>query len=362
MTAASPVIAQVESSVDEGTGRALPATDAYGNAQATNPERRSLGIYQNNVDKSYLYSYPLAGFRSSSRGSYMPFSLTGDLLSLPQWMSPQPMQPIPRDRIVTPPARREAFNRYGGFGQRIISKSQSPVFDALGRRHSLISATSLNSPLERARLNGGSSFSSGGGTAGRVSQTPFVPTDNTEIQTAAEELTVTLEQKLTDIARLSHDRAVAEGWAAFRDGMYRRAAREFQTAYSMNSGDLESHVGEVFSYVALDATHSGVAALRDLTRAVANPFTAKQDLAEHFGRPEFARQLRTSAISRVNARSTPADVVALYTFVLWYFGHADDAIQSAKAVAKAQPAFQQWPAQMEAVRADPALSPPFGTP
>jgi len=355
------VLAQVESSLEEGEGQPLATTDAYGNAQSYRPERRSLGIYQNGTEQSYLYSFPLAGYHSSSRSSYMPFALTGDLLSLPRWMSPQATQPISKDRIVTPPARREAFARYGGFGSRVIQKDQSPVFDALGRRHSLISATSLNSPLERARLNGGASYSPGRSAASQVSSTPFVRSNEDEELAVEIGSPVTLETKLLDSAKLAHERAVNKAWSAFRDGMFRLAAREFEAAYSMDSEDLDSRIGEIFCYVALDSIHSGVAALKDLNRSLSNPFVAKQEFSTRFARPDFARQLRTTAISLVNARSTPPDVIGLYTFVLWYFGLTDDAIQSAKALAKVQPAFQQWPAQMEAARSTPQES-PAGTP
>lgn len=351
LSLASLVNAQTQPPIDEGQGGALPTADAYGNAQPFLPERRSLGIYQNEAENAFLHNFPLAGYRSPSRGTFLPFSLIGDLLTLPQGMSARPTTPLTADKILTPPARREAFARYGGFGRRATVTPGTELSDALGRRYNLISATSLNSPVHRAKLNGGGLFSA---------SVPLAVESPSEEATPSSETasSPTLDERLAGGTKAAHDHAMNEGWAAFKDRRYRLAARAFETSYSMDPTDIDAKIGEIFSYATIGSVRTAAAALKELMRDAENPFHSQMNMVEKFGRADEASRLGLSALTDVNKKGTPADLLPLYTFTLWYLGRTNDAVESATSLAKSRPEFRDWVSQMNAARpSTPSLSP-----
>src|ERR1043166_7522591 len=107
-------------------------------------------------------------------------------------------------------------------------------------------------PIERSQLDRGYL-----GTARfPIARTP-VPVENPLVPDAGQPGEIVpsprtpLDQFLTSHSQVLHDRARAEAWQHFQAGDYRAAIRAFESAALLDDNDVESRIGEVFSYVAL---------------------------------------------------------------------------------------------------------------
>jgi thioredoxin-like negative regulator of GroEL len=168
--------------------------------------------------------------------------------------------------------------------------------------------------------------------------------------------TSTLEHRLRSSADLAHQRVRAEAWEWFREGEFRRAARGFETAVSLEPADAESRIGELFSYVSVGAMRTALVVLRELKRHDDDPFLHDLNLTDAYGDPAQAQRLRLGLPLRAMVHSANPDARALYVLVLWYLGEHEEAIIGAAKLVREFPAgaYADWPTKMRAARASPA--------
>ena len=321
-----------------------PPTDAYGNPQPDRSERRPLGLPESSPSTgpstdlqqpTYLFDYSPPGIVSRQRGGYVPFALMGDLLNIPRFQGRSLRRPVTPESRLLSSTRRRAFSRYGGFGERDMATTPG-MHDAMARRHGLIAATSLNAPVYRAKMRGGASVTSSTGAQVRDGATPGDSVAAT-----------TLHERPAANVQVDRARAKSDGWAAFKEREYRRAAREFETAYSLDPADSEARTAEVFSYVLTGSMRTAVTLMGQFDREGAL-FEQRLSMDERFGRPDETQKLTVQATTATNARDTGEDVKALYTFLLWHLGHPAEALASARELAKkGSRSYGHWAGEME---------------
>ncbi|MFH1575110.1 MAG: hypothetical protein ABIG68_14100 [Acidobacteriota bacterium] len=157
-----------------------------------------------------------------------------------------------------------------------------------------------------------------------------------------------LEDRLrSNVTRLL-ERTHVDGWAAFREGQYRRAARSFETGVALDSGDAESRVGAVLSYLSLGAMRTAVVTLRQWSARGENPFLSELDLATAFSGSMAARELVLQCQLFAQASQDSSGAAALHPFVLWYVGRQDEALLAAEELADSnrQTVYARWPEWM----------------
>ena len=120
----------------------------------------------------------------------------------------------------------------------------------------------------------------------------------------------------------------------FREGQYRQAARAFSQATSVDPGDIESRIGELFSYVSVRALHTSIAVMREWERQDANPFLHKLDMTTAFENPHMALDLKVELRLVATNEDVNPNVEALYTMVMWYLGDIDEAMRVATRLAR----------------------------
>lgn len=330
------LFAQVPEMRDEG---AMSTLDAYGNVQPTLREWRSLGrIYQNETQRDALQNYRTFGRGPDDRRGYMPFTLPGDAWAVAmRAASGTPADPKVQSALS--PAKKRAFDRYGGFGRRRQSDDKAGI---LSRRYGLIAGSSLNAPVYRA-------ISKGGGLVdvrSALARTPFINADDGAAEAP------TLEDLLDRGDAAALQRAQGEAWALFREGQYRRTMRAFESAITLEPLDFESRIGEVFCYLSVGATSTALALLGELVRRDINPFQHDLRMAERYGNVSDVMQLQIQGRRSADAADLSAESNALYIFVLWYLDEREDALRAAESLAKRAPAkaYASWPEKMRASR------------
>jgi tetratricopeptide (TPR) repeat protein len=244
-------------------------------------------------------------------------------------------------RSALSPAKRRAFERYGGFGKRRQGDDSSGI---LTRRYGLIAGSSLNAPVYRA-------ISKGGGLVdvrSSLGRTPFLNADVGDVEAEAP----TLDDLLDRGDAAAQHRAEGEAWALFLEGQYRQATRAFESAITLEPSDFESRIGEVFGYLSVGATRTALALLGELVRRDVNPFQHDLHMAERYGNVADVNQLRIQGRRSAGAADPSADANALYIFVLWYLGEYEEAFRAAESLAKRAPAkaYASWPEKMRAAR------------
>lgn len=328
-------------------GGEVSQVDAYGNASPVYSERRRIRAFANDAQRRSLRSFQEQSRRASQRGGLAPFALPGGLPPVgrpPRFQYPHAGANVSEDV-------RSLYRQYGGFEQRATGAQMGDVGKAFTRRNDLIEATSLNSPVHRARATHGVV---GIGLAGAVRDSALRQADTPPVAADAVGLDDWLSQTLTQ----SYSRARAEGWSWFRKGReensnFRRAARAFESAVILDPLDFESRIGALFSHLSLGGFHTAMALLGELTRRDANLFAHAVDLAELYGDPIYARQVRLSCESYAQAGGGKALPRALQVFVTWYIGERERAIAEAETLQKvsSETGFAGWVAQMRSVQA-----------
>ena len=320
---------------------ALSPVDAYGNVQPTLREWRSLGgVYQNETQRDVLQNYRTFGRGPDDRRGYMPFTLPGDAWTV-ALRAASGTSADPNVSSALTPAKKRAFERYGGFGRR---RQGDDKYGVLTRRYSLIAGSSLNAPVYRA-------ISKGGGLVdvrSTLTRTPFLNADVGEVEAEAS----TLDDLLVRGDAAARQRAKGEAWALFREGQYRRAMRAFESAITLEPLDFESRIGEVFCYLSVGATRTALALLGELVRRDINPFQHDLRMAERYGNVADVNQLRIQGRRWADVADQTAEANAMYIFVLWYLDEREDALRAAESLAKRAPAkaYASWPEKMRAAR------------
>lgn len=317
--------------------------DFYGNARATNPNRRNINIFQNDTQLDTLRGYQYRGRRENRRGGVTPFAFPGDRVR-------QATIPL-LSRKNTPGTTRllnqyhssmqQLFNQYGGFGPRRGEPAIGDVFKALSRRQELIRATSLNAPVRRALWQRGSSLS----LRTTIEQTPFIDDIDQD-----DESMITLDQRLLSQVNYSHQHLRQEAWGWFRDGEYRRAIRAFETTMLLESGDLESYIGTLFSHLSLGAAQSAFILLHQLHIRNMNPFQNDRSMTNRFGREVEAHQIRLLVESWTENNRDNPDYSAMQALVRWYLDDRDGAIVALQSTKnnKTRSPYQDWLTKMQA--------------
>jgi len=333
--------------------------DVYGNAQAIHPERRSLEIYQNDIQRNMLGGYQTFGRRIGQRG-YEPFALPADQFMRTMKGRVGRGMTLPGGWRQRPSAfglqeteRKSAFSSYGGFGQRRSPYAPGDPEGALARKRSLIAATSSTAPIERSRLSQGGL----GSLRFPIAQTPFqAPPAAVDGQSPPDGVpkpdSDSLSRFLTSGSEVLHKKAQTEGWKQFEAGDYRAAVRTFESAAMLDENDMESQIGEIFSYVAIGSLQAGSASLKALLRRDLNPFAHDISMNKRFGDAYVAQQVRLSAMGIAESSEQSAERKALAVFVLWYMDGHDDALRAARLLAAqdSNKNFAQWPELMQAAR------------
>jgi len=252
--------------------------------------------------------------------------------------------PISAERI-------EAFRRYGGFRHRALQQTKpGDVNEALTRRRSLVEATSLYAPIQRANRENAS-------VAGLRSSLDRValPRVDVPLHPLVGQEPPTLVEELSRNVDALHARKVREAWRSFREGNYRRAAHSFSSAVDLSEGDEESQVGALFCYVSLGSPRTAIALLARIARHEETPFLQGVDIAARYGRRIEVDRLRLQARLQASAgRDNPA-LAALSTLIFWYLGETEEARSTVSALSNVGVGtiFADWPAKLDAAMAVP---------
>lgn len=339
-------------------------TDLYGNARPVYRERRLMGLYQNDLQRSALRGAQNFGRRANRRGGQAPFSLPADRslsfrqggagpLSFTNSRTSSLGHAMPSPLAGPSRVARDlqyAFRSYGGFGERQEVASGGLLADALQRRILLSRATGLNAPVQRAMWERGLIIQA----TTPVSWDPFVQREETEWSEELTELSPSLDDRVTD----AHATSVRTAWSAFSDGNFRRSCRAFDTASMLDTSDHESRVGVVLSHLGLSAVRTSVAYLNSLARRDPNPFQYYLHLDEKLESEAMRRDLRLRAELFAQANTDAAAPQALNMLVLWHLGDAAGARLAAGPLVRVgkDSLFSGWPDLLEAAveqRKDP---------
>ncbi len=328
--------------------RATSTTDVYGNARPVYLDYRSVGSYRSERERLAFRGFQTLGRRMDRRGGYKQYALPGDVFTRPRGRVPTQRSSLLLVDMWSA-EQRQTFKRYGGFGPRRVNPQAPGIASALERRRALIAATSLNAPVHRAGLTANATV----GFRPMSSRVLLPPTGVVESEAA--EPTSTLEQRLRSGADLAHQRVRTSAWDWFRKGEFRRAARGFETAASLEPSDAESRIGELFSHVSIGAMRTALAVLRELNRHDEDPFVHNLNLTDAYGDPAKPQRLRLGLPFRAMGLSANPDARALYVLVLWYLGERDEAIIGATKLAGELSfgSYADWLEKMRAARAAP---------
>ncbi len=174
-----------------------------------------------------------------------------------------------------------------------------------------------------------------------------------DLEFTEEAPTIALDQGLREGIARAHSRAQAEGWAWFREGQYRRAARAFESATALEPKNVEDRIGELFCHVSMGATRTALAILGQLNRRHAGLFRHPLTLAGAYGDAAEAQQVRIRLRLQVNAAAgNVPDLEALYALVLWFLGEREEAHLTAANIVRVYPhtAYAEWPSRMRAAQ------------
>ena len=232
----------------------------------------------------------------------------------------------------------DAPRYYGGFTKRAGGARPASMDQILRRRPSMIAASSLNAPVRRAM--GGVSLPAAAWIReqSRTVGGFLPPTGDERDPITMEELESRppLSTLVAEQIEFMGLRAKSEAWARFHAGEYRRAVRTFQSAITLDPGNPEPRIGEMFCYLATGGYRTAMAAMREITRRSTNPFMFNLNLRDgryegdirSFGTLQEVRRMRTalSQIERIDESDDPgSDRLPLMTLALWYLGQRESA-------------------------------------
>lgn len=376
-------------------------TDAYGNAEAYYQERRSLNnVYQNEVQQRRLAGPQLYGRRNNTRGGLIPFTLNSDLgqTSLPGLQRFGQMRgattlgyelpdPLAGPASI-PGSMRKAFQTYGGFDSSMNANRPTNLHSLINRPMHMMQAIGLNAPVYRARsrigLSGGLPLSIEGSGPGsnlrlgsRITRATLPPraTDSqsplSEPQDeapppdpAVRPRTVDglnppqadapspdapkLDEALNRQVRAMRSHLHEQAWEHFTNGEYRSAAIRFEAASIADKTDMESRIGEIFCYIALDSMRTTLTLLDGIAERGRNPFRTDLQLSERFESPEALRRMRSDVQLFMQTNHELESARALYALTIWYLGDREEARLAAAALAGSDGPLANWPAHMQA--------------
>lgn len=333
----SPTMGQTTSNIAP-----ISPFDFYGNARATNPNRRNINLFQNNTQRNTLQGYQYRGRRQNRRGGVNPFALPGDrvLQATTPLLSRQRNPGTTRIVNQYPASLQQIYNQYGGFGPRRGEPAIGDALNALTRRQDLILATSLNAPVRRALWQRGTSLS----LRTTVEQTPF-----NDVSDQDDKDMITLDQRLLGQVNYSHQHLRQQAWGWFHDGEYRRSMHAFETAIILESGDLESYIGTLFSHLSLGATQSAFLLLHQLHIRDMNPFQDNLSMTNRFGHEASMRQIQLMVQAWTENNRDNPDFYAMQALVSWYLDDRNGAIvalQNTKNNYTRSP-YQDWLTKMQ---------------
>jgi thioredoxin-like negative regulator of GroEL len=173
-----------------------------------------------------------------------------------------------------------------------------------------------------------------------------------DLEFTEEAPTIALDHGLREGIAKAHRRAQAAGWAWFREGQYRRAARAFESATALEPKNMEDRIGELFCHVSMGATRTAIAILGELNRRHADLFRHSLPLARAYGDAAEAQQVRIRLRLQVNAAGNVPDLEALYALVLWFLGEREEAHLAVVNIVRVYPhtAYAEWPSRMRAAQ------------
>ncbi len=329
----------------------ISRSDVYRNARPSQAARRSLGIYQNPVQRQALTVYQGAGRRGDRRGGVSGFSLLGDRRgSVRPGVAASLANLLPVQPVGSSLGR--ALARFQGLDRPVDRRAPGNVASAFTRRRHLIGASSWNAPVYRALLRD----SAMARTRTTIERTPFVPGKEMEKTETALGPSKTLDVWLQERIALKRQRIRGQAWGWFQRESFQRASGAFDTAVMLEPSDSESRIGEMFCRLMLEARRSALAEFNALVSREANVFeqrfteTRTPRISEAFGDAKRAGRLRMRAQTRVGLGESNPNVRAMYILVLWYLGQATDAQRAAEQLAR-EPSgsrYAGWPAQMRA--------------
>lgn len=339
--------------------------DEYGNARSTRKSRRSGGGVLSTTELTTPTSVG-GGLGLRPRG-VLP---KGTEITDPFTYTTRPgAKPISRlDLLLASPNpvpawRQQVFRSYGGFEPRRAMVQGEEGASAIMRRYALIGAASINAPVIRANWQSGftsrvrlqlerSTFD--------AETEPLLPeAPPTELEVAP--TIVSLEERLREDNLAVAERLRNEGWDAFHEGNYRRAARTFDAAAEVNSDD-ELRIGELFSYYALGAMSTASAVLAEVDRSSPNPFDQDLSIPNRFRRVDDVARARIQARLDASSLQSSAETAALAIFVLWFLEDRAEALSAANRLGKLPDAgaYASWPEKMRAVMNSESSGAPRG--
>jgi len=331
--------------------------DVYGNAQAADPLRRNLDVYQNAAQRAAAAVYQNGGRRLQQRGGFIPFSLPADPLRQAQRSrNTTPVRPyaVNRARGLSGADRIKAFRSYGGFGNRSKGRYESEIQRAFARRYDLVTATADAAPVFRANLR----HASAAGLLTTVDTTPFEKRGADLPDTPATDLGDALALHV----RQSQQNLVRDAWGWFKDGAYRRAEMAFKSADVLEPADSLSRIGRYFSLLGLGSMRSALSMLQEINQRDPNPFVYSLNVADVVAERQRVAQFRVQTQMPSDAPRRAPDIAAMHAFTLWYLGERQEALSVAQAIAAASPGspYGTWASKMSAAIAA-AQSPSEGS-
>ncbi|MFQ5413013.1 MAG: hypothetical protein ACE5E6_01005 [Phycisphaerae bacterium] len=207
---------------------------------------------------------------------------------------------------------------YGGFRPRRDANRPGDLRSILTRRFDLLGATATTAPLRGAllRMRGTRLPATLGSPAAGL----------TDVLLPAEPQHSLIDHLRYDIKR-SYAASRAEGWSWLASGRYRRALRSFESATTIQARDFESHIGGVFCRALLGQFRSAGVALEALAQRDVNPFAHDVDVRGRLASPDVADGLRTQMQVYGQRHAGDRGFRALHAFVLWYLGERDLALR-----------------------------------
>lgn len=328
--------------------KAISGFDTYGNARSIRPARRPIGLFQNETQREMLRGYQINDRREGQRGGVSPFALSMDQalgMSLAPTFSSGFAMGSPRPTTATAPNAQQSFAKFGGFSDRTAGPQIGDAQLAFTRKKELIQATSLNAPIRRAFWESGVAL----GIRTSVEQTPFLQHDSADQPDETQK--PTLDEKLVKQVTMSHARSRQQAWGWFSEGDYRRAVRSFESAISLETDDVESRIGLLFSHLSLGATQTAFAVLREIHRRDIHPFELDLLITDRFGDASSAQRLVFQLRNQAQRYPNNTDVMALYAMMLWLTGDRDEAINAMERVDRKETRspYDDWLRQMQAV-------------
>lgn len=315
--------------------------DGYGNARPIYQDRRSAGVFQNDLQRRVLRSYQEGGRRQNRRGGFQPFILPNDRYFRNRAQRASGYRaPVQFGRMTQ--WQQRAFDRFGGATTSESGGGTSSISSLVDRQSALLAATTGTGPLHRALRDGEAAAPRLKALQGELTLSHRPRAGSTEPERK-------LEEWLRAGADSAYERLNADAWQSFRDGHYRRAARAFETLVVMHPDDLASRIGEIFSYVSLGMNKTAGASLTLLLRHDSSPWLAEIDLSDAYGDARELQRIRASVRVMAAGAAVP-DPSAI--IMLWYLGETDEALRLAESLARQrqEAPYADWPVEMRKVR------------